>query len=317
MKLRAYLSYGAMFLFLGWCVFTFRTDIAHINAGPVWAARYAVLGALALSMVNYALRVARWNLYLARLDHKLPFQFAALTYIAGFAFTLSPGKIGEMVRARYYQKIGIPLSSTAAAFFIERLIDLLSMLFLAFLALASTSSYAPLMWGAAVVIALLFAVFALTPWIRVFEFVDGANWFPEKFRKLIHAMLRTLLSVQVLLKPQMLIVSFVIGLCAWGAEGTGLMVIGAIAPGVTLDWTTAVGIYSVAIIVGALSFLPGGLGSTEAVMVALLAAHGFSLPDAILITLVCRVLTLWFAVVIGWIVVGLLRYFPQLGEVSQ
>ena len=78
------------------------------------------------------------------------------------------------------------------------------------------------------------------------------------------------------------------------------MVIGAVAPAVPIDWATATGIYSVAIIVGALSFLPGGLGSTEAVMVALLAAHGYTMPDAMLLTLVYRFLTLWFAIAIGW-----------------
>jgi glycosyltransferase 2 family protein len=58
---------------------------------------------------------------------------------------------------------------------------------------------------------------------------------------------------------------------------------------------------------GAISFLPGGLGSTEAVMTTLLAAHGFSLADSIFMTLACRLLTLWLAVVLGWIAVLVLR----------
>jgi uncharacterized protein (TIRG00374 family) len=74
-----------------------------------------------------------------------------------------------------------------------------------------------------------------------------------------------------------------------------------------LSWSGAASAYAVAIIAGALSFLPGGLGSTEAVMAALLMAHGFSAPLAILLTLICRLLTLWLAVVIGWACVWLLR----------
>jgi len=69
----------------------------------------------------------------------------------------------------------------------------------------------------------------------------------------------------------------------------------------------AMGIYAIAIIVGALSFLPGGLGSTEAVMAALLVAPGFHTSQAILLTLICRLLTLWLAVVIGWLCVWILR----------
>ena len=61
----------------------------------------------------------------------LPFGFTALTYIAGFAFTVSPGKVGEMARARYYSRLGISLPDVAGAFFVERLMDVMAMLVLA------------------------------------------------------------------------------------------------------------------------------------------------------------------------------------------
>ncbi len=317
MKLKGALSYAVVLFFLGWCAFTFRADIAQIKFAPVWAARNAVFFAMLLSLANYALRVARWTLYLSRLGHPLPLSFSAMTYIAGFAFTLSPGKVGEMIRSRYYLKIGTPLSSIAAAFFIERLMDLLVMLTLAFMALASSSAYDGLIWGAAIVILLLLFVFAISPWVKVSEYVGRAPWFPESMKKATQGILRTLLSAKDLLQPQLLVAGFIIGLIAWGAEGTGLMVIGAISPGISIDWVTAIGIYSIAIIVGALSFLPGGLGSTEAVMVTLLSAHGYSMPDAILLTVVCRLLTLWFAVVVGWMAVAAMRRDPMLQGVSQ
>ena len=77
--------------------------------------------------------------------------------------------------------------------------------------------------------------------------------------------------------------------------------------GIDVSYSSAVGIYATATIIGAFSFLPGGLGSTEAVMVALLAARGYGLSDSILITLVCRVCTLWLAVAAGWLAVLVLR----------
>ena len=50
---------------------------------------------------------------------------------------------------------------------------------------------------------------------------------------------------------------------------------------------------------GAVSFLPGGLGGTEATMVGLLAWSGMALPDAVAATVLIRVCTLWFAVLLG------------------
>lgn len=308
MRLKWALYYTIVLIFLVWCAIAFRADIAQIKFAPVWAAIDAIFLAVLLSLFNYALRVIRWSLYLARLGYSVPPWFVGLTYVAGFAFTLSPGKVGEMVRANYYQKIGIPLAGTSAAFFVERLLDLVAMLSLAFVAFASSSEYHALMWGAACTITGTLVVLAITPWERLSGWLDQATGIPKAFIRPLTGILHTLIFARRLLDFKLLLLGLLLGLVAWASEGVGLMVIGAISPSIPLDWTTAIGIYSVAIIVGALSFLPGGLGSTEAVMVALLAAHGYAMPDAILLTLVCRFLTLWFAVAIGWGAVIVLRH---------
>jgi uncharacterized protein (TIRG00374 family) len=310
MKINSNLFYAAIFVFFVWCLIAFRSDIAQIKFAPVWQSRNSILLALFLSVVNYSLRIFRWSQYLSRMGHSLPVGFTGLTYIAGFAFTLSPGKIGEMMRGRYYQKIGIPLSSTAAAFFIERIMDILAMLVLACLALASISGYETVLVGLVGFIAMIFTVLTMAPWTRISEWLQGKSGFPAILKKPVQGVLRTLLSAKSLLHPQMLLIGFLVSLLAWGAEGTGLMVIGTMFPAVAINWSTATSIYSVSIIAGVLSFLPGGLGSTEAVMVALLAGHGYALPEAMLMTLVCRLLTLWFAVMIGWISVLALKNKP-------
>ncbi|WP_246535088.1 UbiA family prenyltransferase [Methylomonas paludis] len=310
MKYKGLWYYAVLLVFLGWCVISFRADIAQIKLLPVVQAWDKVLLALALSLLNYLLRVMRWTAYLQRLGHGLTFRFSALTYLAGFAFTLSPGKVGEMVRGRYLQKSGVPLTSTAAAFFVERLLDLLAMIALATLAVAY-SSYQSLIWGAVAVIIVIMALLTIAPWSAIMQRLEAQSWLPVFFRRIIHTVLCTLLSARALLQPGILLKGFVLGLIAWACEGVGLMVLGNIPPEVGMDVSAAVGIYSIAVIVGALSFLPGGLGGTEALMVALLAAHGYTMPDAILLTLVCRLLTLWFAVLIGWIAVFMLRPQPD------
>ncbi len=50
---------------------------------------------------------------------------------------------------------------------------------------------------------------------------------------------------------------------------------------------------------GAVSFLPGGLGGAEAAMLTLLIYGGLELPEAAAVTLVIRITTLWFAVLLG------------------
>jgi uncharacterized protein (TIRG00374 family) len=71
----------------------------------------------------------------------------------------------------------------------------------------------------------------------------------------------------------------------------------------------AILIYAVTTVAGALSFLPGGLLVTEAGMTLLLvqSARGVDEPTAVAATLLIRLATLWFAVLIGLIALTALR----------
>ena len=309
---RNVLLYGLFGAFAIWCVVGFQRDIARISLEPLAHGWPAIAAATGLSLLNYALRVIRWRLYLVRLGHVLPWRFVTLTFMAGFAFTLSPGKLGEMVRARYYQRHGIPLSDVTAAFFVERVLDLLAMVLLAVFVLAELRAYDAVLWIAAALVAGLLAGMALVPWPQVVERLMARNARdhtarPPLWVRGVLPVARMLVSARRFLTPGLLIWGLALGVAAWGAEAIGLKIVGDVVSSAPLSWSSAAGIYAVAIIAGALSFLPGGLGSTEAVMASLLYAHGFQWPEAILLTLVCRLLTLWLAVLIGWLCVWALR----------
>lgn len=299
-----------MVVFLAWCAIGFRRDIAQIDLRMLASAWPAIALAGGFSLFNYVLRIWRWRWYLRRQGHELPIRFLSLTFMAGFAFTLSPGKLGEMARARYYQAHGVPLSSVSGAFFVERILDLLAMILLAFAALLDADRYRGIIWVAAALVIGLLLVIGLCPWNRVGAWL-ARRAHPVPGHAGLTMVVSTMVSARQLLTPGMLFVGLALGVVSWGAEAAGLKVVAdSMAPG-QLSWSGAASAYAVAIIAGALSFLPGGLGSTEAVMAALLMAHGFGAPLAILLTLICRLLTLWLAVVIGWACVWLLRREPS------
>ena len=69
--------------------------------------------------------------------------------------------------------------------------------------------------------------------------------------------------------------------------------------GVELSWLTASGFYALAMVAGALSALPAGLGGMEAVLTGLLVAHGALPAAALTLPVLVRLLTLWLAVAVG------------------
>lgn len=289
------------------CLYGLRGDLTLISLAPLAHSWDLVALAALCSLLNYALRIIRWQRYLARLGRSLPPGFVSLTYIAGFAFTVSPGKVGEMARARYYSRLGLSLPDVAGAFFVERLMDLIAMIVLAALIVTAAPRYEFAMWSAAAMAAAVLVVLAVLPWSSLAGWFERATHLPRMLSRFAAVVARALGAARSLLSPGALIFGFLMGLAAWGLEGLGLYSLGSIFPAAHLAAATAVGIYGVAVLVGALSFLPGGLGSTEAVMTALLSTQGYSVADALLVTIACRIVTLWLAVGIGWIAVLALK----------
>jgi uncharacterized protein (TIRG00374 family) len=294
-------------IFAAWCAYALRGDLAQISLAPVLGAWNLLVLAALLSVLNYALRIIRWRAYLARLGYRLQLRFAAITFVAGFAYTLSPGKVGEMVRARYYLPLGVPLSKVAAAFFAERLLDLVAMVVLAALLFAGSHEYRSAIIGAALLVAIALLLLALLPWARISTALGSTTRAPRLLRTVLVNITSALASTRPLLRPAPIALGFAIGILAWGLEGVGLGLLAGMLPGAHLDILTAVGIYAVAVLIGGLSFLPGGLGSTEAVMTALLVTHGFTVGNSVVLTLACRLVTLWLAVCLGWVAVVRLR----------
>jgi glycosyltransferase 2 family protein len=307
-QVRLYLPYGLVVVFAAWCLYSIRGDLVQLSPAALARSWDVVVLAALLSLLSYGVRIVRWRTYLARLGHHVTFRFAALTFTAGFAYTLSPGKVGELVRARYYRPLGIPLKHVTAAFFVERLMDLVAMVVLAALLFTVSSGYEGAVLAAAVLVLGVLVSLALLPWSRLGGRLKSSRRLPERLRSVLVKLATTMASTRILLRPQVLAAGFAFGLIAWGLEGTGLGLLASMFPPLHLGLATALGVYGVAVLLGGLSFLPGGLGSTEAVMTALLHAHGYPVSEALLVTLTCRLVTLWLAVLIGWCAVFALRH---------
>jgi uncharacterized protein (TIRG00374 family) len=282
--------------------------LSDLDAVSTSATRLDMLGwmiILGLSLANYVLRFLRWELYLGRLGSRVPIYKSLAYYIGGFAFTTTPGKAGEAVRSFYLKRHGVTYVHSLAAFFTERFVDLVAMVLLALVAALAFPAY---QWPVVAISLLIIAVLPLIHAQRFHAFLDRQRTrLPSEKLRIVGARAVDLLrSASSLLKSGPLYAGLTLALIAWGAEGIAFHVI-LVALGINTSMLLAVGIYSISVLAGALSFMPGGLGSTEAVMILLLTLVGTDTPTAVAATIICRLATLWFAVVLGGIVVASLE----------
>ena len=282
--------------------FVLLTDRAAVLAALRRVGSPVLVAIFALSLLNYLLRFWRWQRYIAAFGHVLPWRRHLLYYLAGFTLTVTPGKAGEAVRSLYLHGHGVSHAQSLAALFVERLLDVLAMSLLALLILLARPDYA---WLVAVAWGLTLGLIALTT----------RAWLPERLRAWgqghryghqFDRLARLLDSAGMLLRPgYFFLFGLGLGLLSWGLEGLSLYLI-ARDIGIELSLAAGLGLYAIAVLAGALSFLPGGLGGTEAVMGILLVAFGSDGPSAVAITLLCRIATLWFAVALGGMAVAVL-----------
>ena len=291
------------------------TDYAAIERAVIQLGFGGIALILALSMLNYLLRFARWHFYLRDQGYRLPWLRHCLVYLGGFLFTVSPAKAGEAVRSLYLREQGVRYADSFAALFVERLLDVLSYALLASLIAFQHQQYR----------VFLFSILALGLMLLVLSghpaLPTGIERFAQKrgarTASALSLLANLLRSSKQMLRPALLLAGLAIGLLAWGAEGIGFHLICA---GLDLDVPplTATSVYAIAGLAGAATFfMPGGIGGMEVVMTALLTAMGAPLALAVVATLLCRLATLWFAVLVGLIATGLLELLPLRHPATQ
>jgi glycosyltransferase 2 family protein len=259
--------------------------------------------ALVLSLVNYGVRFVRWQKFLALLGHRIHTPESLRIYIAGFGLTILPGKVGESIRSVFLKTHGVTYPESLAAFFSEQFSNLISMMLLAAIGLWVYPQAQTMVVVLATLIAIGLVVLQQTRWLKVFESF-AQNRLPAKPGKLIGHVIEIVLHSGRCFSLPMLLYGIALGLVAWGAEGVAFYYVMHVL-GSDLSMQTALFIYAFSMLVGALSFLPGGLGGTEATMVALLILNNVAQPQAVAATVLIRLATLWFAVGLGVIALSL------------
>jgi uncharacterized protein (TIRG00374 family) len=257
---------------------------------------------LALTLVNYVGRWVKWHWYLGLVDARLSWRDSGRIFGAGMTMVLTPGKVGEFLKCYMVRQVaGTPMAVTAPIVVAERLSDGFALLALAAVGLWSfpepglrLAALGVLGGLLAVLVVVHFRPLALRL-LALAERLPVVGRFAESFEALY-------LSSTVLLSPRNLLIAVLIGIVSWTGEGLAYYVVllgFGVPPGLT-EALHAVFIFSVSTIVGAVVATPGGLGATEASLVALSRrAYGLDRTTATAAAMVIRFCTLWFGVAIG------------------
>lgn len=253
-----------------------------------------------LSLMNYVFRGSRWHVMARKIGLPTTLAQDLRHFIGGFAMSVTPGRVGELIRMRWIKReTGWAVERTAPLVLMDRAGDLAAMAII--LALGLSFGAGGIAFGLPVAIAaLLLAFIATRPTL-----LAGAAGFAYRltgfFPRLMVRVRRAAGSLAAFSDLRTVIITLALGLTGWIAEGYAFHLL-LVWMGADIGIWMAATIFTFSTLAGGLTGAPGGVGGAEAAMVALLSMQGVPLETSLPATAIIRVTTLWFAIGLGLVV---------------
>jgi uncharacterized membrane protein YbhN (UPF0104 family) len=258
---------------------------------------------------NYALRFVKWEYYLRQIGVSGLGKFdSMLIYFSGLGMTVTPGKVGEWLKSYLLKEVhGTPVTRSAPILLAERLTDSLALLFIAgfgviFFGHASWPIVVVIGVGSAIAIGVsrhrptsygLLGFLGKLPFIRRFE---------PRLEELYE-------STYVLMNPRGIALMTALSIASWFFEVMAfyLTLVGLGVDGSVDTLVKAAFILPIATLAAAILLTPGGLGVAEIGITSLSQELlDMSKSAATLGTLIIRIATLWFGVIVGLVTFAVL-----------
>ncbi len=271
---------------------------------------------MALSFFNYVIRYVKWQYYLNRIDVHLSHTDSFSVFLAGFTLTTTPGKIGEAIKGFFIREIdGTPVAKTVPVVVSERVTDLLALVLLAMMGFGigintGDQLLTVLLLGGVVLVGAI-VLSQKTFYQKILSRLTSfgpLKRFQDSVDDIEYTMTQTL-------GPKPLVVSTTISIPGWFMECIELWLLLSLLSGAGLPSLTTTSlvlllqttfVHSTASIIGAISFLPGGVGTYEITSVVLITfLLGIPVALASAATILIRVVTLWFSVIVGFVAFGI------------
>lgn len=296
------LLFSALLSALVYAVLAAVSDVRQIGAALRSFPAPALAAMIALTLANYLVRAARWSYLVSLADRGMTYRDAVYVQLSGTTMTVTPGKVGEVLKALLTRDVtGLPMGKGVALVFSERLADVVAVTALSTGAVGAFTNSRPALAIIAVVLGIGIAVLSSE---RVHRIALNAALRQRWMRNHRDAAASVSETIRTTLSPKPLTISAVLAGIAWSLEGIAFALCIRTLGFDELSIAGAVAIYAISTLVGALTFLPGGIGFTEASLAGLLLAAGMVSGEASAATLLIRLVTLWFGVALGWTVLA-------------
>jgi len=287
------------------------SDPGRILKTLITADPLMIAAGLSLWFTGFLLRTARWRTLLRKCGISVDWILLSKVYLTGLMVSnFSPGKSGEPVRSIILKKLtGIKVSKSLPSIIIERVCDVLITILIAFSGILLLSSETvPLM-----IVSGLIYVTSVSVVLYILFSEERTRKFLEKLSKLVRFLpllnklsgsIRTFSrnlsrGVRGIFGSKEFLLSLTYTWFIWLVEAS-ILYISFRSIGIAVPWLVCIVAVPVIALISILTFLPGGLGSSELLTVTIFTGlYALNFSDVVAATIIARFLSFWMYAFLG------------------
>ena len=254
---------------------------------------------LLLVSASWVPLIIKWHFLLKNCEIDIPLTKSILVFLSGTAFEITPGQIGALMKSQILKTIyNIPRTKTAPIVLVEKVYDLIGAILASIIGIIILGVYPHLIVIAILVLAVIFFFMYYRPASELFFKRISKLKF---FSKYIENISESYKTVQKSTNVKVATVCILLAVTYWFIISAAAYYILIGFDINILDYLKVLAIYVTSILLGAISFIPAGIGITEGTLAGLLTLEGIGVSTALILSVMIRILTLWYSVGIGFI----------------
>ena len=280
-------------------VFLFFSDF-NIISKQISNFKYELLPLILLLVsISWTPLLVRWQILLKKNNINIPIKKSFLLFLGGMSMSITPGHVGELIKSQLIKTIyNIPRTKTAPIIFVEKFYDLTGAIIASIIGIIILGmDISIILISVSILIVIIFLIY----YRPIFEFILKRVTKTKFFSKYSENISDSYEIVRNSTTPQISSISFGLSILYWIIISVAVHFI-LLSFGIeSISILKTISIYSSSVIIGAISFIPGGLGITEGSLIGLFSLEGIDISLALILSVMIRILTMWYSVSIGFI----------------
>ena len=254
---------------------------------------------LLLVSVSWIPMIVKWHFLLKNCEIDVPLRKSIAVFFAGIAFEITPGQIGSLIKSQLLKtSSNIPRTKTVPIIVAEKVYDLIGAILASIIGIIILGMDFYLIIIAILALAVIFFFMFYRPASEIFFKRITKTKF---FSKYVDNMSEFHTIIQKSTNVKAATICILLGVTYWFIISAAAYYTLIAFDINVLDYLTVLAIYTTSILLGAISFVPAGIGVTEGSIAGLFTLNGIDVSTALILSVMIRVLTLWFSVSVGFI----------------